>query len=135
MEHQEQKKAMFDDSNRVMIMLCHGAPFLGVGIIVPLVIYLKKKDESKDVAAHAREALNFQITYLIYALLSLPLFLVFLIGFFTMLAVICAVAVFAIIALIKANDGELYEYPFTMRFIKGGGVPSETIPEQENPEV
>ena len=89
-----------------------------VGIVLPVIIYAVKKDESTVIAEHAKEALNFQITYMLYAMLSIPLFLLFLVGFFTMLAVICAVTVFSIIAIIKALDGILYEYPFTIRLIQ-----------------
>lgn len=101
-----------------MIILCHVAPLIGVGVILPAIIYARKKDESHEIAEHARETLNFQLTYLIFALLSLPLFIVFLIGFFTMLAVLCAVTVFSIIGAIKAADGSVYEYPYTFRMIK-----------------
>ncbi|MGB8193904.1 MAG: DUF4870 domain-containing protein, partial [Chitinophagaceae bacterium] len=46
---------------RTMALLSH---ILGlvIWIIGPLIIYLVKKDESKFVAEHAKEALNFQIT-------------------------------------------------------------------------
>lgn len=114
--NQQENNAMSED--RIMILLCHIAPVFGLVIILPLVIYLVKKEKSKEIAEHAREALNFQITYSLYALLSLPFFVVFLMGFFTFLAAACAMVILAIIATIKAADGILYDYPFTFRLIK-----------------
>ncbi len=82
--------------------------------IGPLIIYLIKKDDSEFVANHAKESLNFQITM---ALISIGLFIT-LIGIFLLWIVGLAVIVFVIVATIKASEGKLYRYPFTLRLIK-----------------
>ena len=90
---------------------------LAAPILAPLIIYLIKKDESKYVAEHAKESLNFQITMFICFMISF--FLVFiLIGFVLLagLAIFCFVVV--IIATIRASDNKLYRYPLNFRFIK-----------------
>jgi uncharacterized Tic20 family protein len=82
--------------------------------IAPLIIYLVKKDESSFVAAHAKESLNFQLTVLIaiivLVLTIVGILLLWLIGIY--------VFVLVIIATIRASEGKLYRYPFTIRFIK-----------------
>ncbi|MDQ6647255.1 MAG: DUF4870 domain-containing protein, partial [Pseudomonadota bacterium] len=63
------------------------------------------------------EALNFNITVAIAALVGWILMFV-LIGFLVLAAVFVAWLVFVIIATIKANEGVIYRYPFTLRLIK-----------------
>ena len=54
-------------------MLSHLSALLGVGFVLPLVVYLAMRHESEYVAANAREALNFHISVLIYSLCCIPL--------------------------------------------------------------
>lgn len=86
------------------------------GFLVPLIIYLIKKDESPYLKHHSAEALNFQITIFIALMVSVVLIFV-IIGIFLFLAVIVASWVFGIIAAIAANKGEWYRYPMTIRMI------------------
>lgn len=105
--------------------------FFGLGIIVPLIIYLMKKDESKLLEEHGKAVLNFNISYLIYTFLlgiavtCSTLLIVFLIGIpmlivFGLLLTILGLAalVLAVIGAVKANDGELYDYPLVIKFLK-----------------
>lgn len=96
----------------------------GVGALVgPLVIWLVKKDESAFIAAHALEALNFNITV---AIVGAVLFLLTLVTFgigmvlTVPLGVVVAIAwaVLVVIATIKASNGEDYRYPFALRLVK-----------------
>lgn len=86
-------------------------------ILGPLIVWLIKKDQSAHIADQAREALNFNITVGIAALVSLCLMLVF-IGFLLFAVVAIGWLVLVILAAVKASDGTLYRYPFTIRFIK-----------------
>ncbi|MEZ4935865.1 MAG: DUF4870 domain-containing protein [Saprospiraceae bacterium] len=90
---------------------------LVAGFIAPLVIYLVKKDESEFVKTHAKESLNFQISIFIYVLACVPLVLLF-IGFFIIIAIGLAYLALVIVAMIKASEGKIYKYPFTIRLIK-----------------
>lgn len=107
------------------------------GAAVAGVIYLVKRDESPFVAAHALEALNFNISMFLYtcavvvmgvallgatvltlglgALVTLPLGLV-------LVAAACALAltwlVCSIVATIRAWNGETYRYPLTIRLVR-----------------
>lgn len=102
--------------DKTWAILSHVLTFVG-GFIAPLVIYLIKKDESPYVRHHAAEALNFQLSIMIYAIVSIILVLV-LIGILLILAVGIGALVFTIIAAIAASNGEEYRYPLTIRFVK-----------------
>ncbi len=86
-------------------------------LIAPLVIWLVYKDRSSYVDYHGKEALNFQITLTIGLVISAILIFV-IVGFFLLFILGLVGLIFAIIAAIRANEGEYYEYPFNLRFIK-----------------
>ena len=86
-------------------------------VIAPLVIWLVFKDRSSYVDYHGKEALNFQITVTL-AMIASGILILLLIGIFLLIAVVLLALVFSIMGAIKANNGEYYEYPFTIRFIR-----------------
>jgi len=96
----------------------HLIPLIGLGFIAPLVIWLMKRDEDPFVEYHAKEALNFQISVLIYAIASVILMIV-IIGFILIFVVMVFALVMAIIAGVKAANGEFYRYPLIFRFVTG----------------
>jgi uncharacterized Tic20 family protein len=101
--------------DRTMAMLCHLGGIL-TAFIVPLIIWLIKKDQSKFVDDQGKEALNFQITILIgYLIAALPS--CFLMGVPSLAVWIIAV-VLGIMGAVAANKGEVYRYPLNIRFIK-----------------
>lgn len=87
------------------------------GFIPPLVIWLIKKDESQFVAHHAKEALNFQISMLIY-FIGAGILCLLLIGFLLLPILALFNLIVIIIATISASKGEAYRYPLTIRFIQ-----------------
>jgi uncharacterized protein len=86
-------------------------------IIGPLVIWQIKKNEMPFVDDQGKEALNFQITVAIIAIICLVLILI-LIGILLLWALAIANLVFIIIAALAANNGQAYRYPFAFRFIR-----------------
>ena len=106
-------------NDKLLAILCHVSPFLGVPFILPLIVYLVKRKESALVAAHAKEVLNFHISLAIYGLCSLPL--VFICCLPLAIPVISALALLsficAIVAAIRASEGGFYFYPLTIRLI------------------
>jgi uncharacterized Tic20 family protein len=86
-------------------------------ILGPLIVYLVKRDQSAFATDCAREALNFNITVAIGFLISLCLSLVF-IGIPLMIALFIAWLVLTIVAAVRANVGNAYRYPATIRFVK-----------------
>ena len=85
-------------------------------ILGPLIVYLAKRDHSAFVAAHAKEALNFNITVLLGGLVSCLLLLIF-IGVLFGALIILFWLVMTIVAALKANEGLPYRYPFTLRLV------------------
>jgi len=112
---------------RMWAMLCHfaGLAFLlpivpGVGSVIgPLVVWLIKKNQFPFVDEQGREAVNFQITMLIYGVVA-GLLVFTCIGIALLPAVAVVDIVLLIIAAIKANDGYHYRYPYPLiiRFVK-----------------
>ena len=101
---------------RMWAMLCHLLAIF-TSFIAPLIIWSIKKDEQPFVDNQGKEALNFQITVLIAMIVS-GLLSFACIGFILMPLVGIADVVFCIIASVKANSGEAYRYPVSIRFIK-----------------
>lgn len=98
---------------RTMAILSHVLCIV-VWLFAPLIIYLIKKDESKFVAAHAKESLNFQITVMLIAIILI----VTVIGILLLWVLGIISTIFIIIATIKASENKLYRYPFSIRLIK-----------------
>jgi uncharacterized Tic20 family protein len=120
--------------------------------IGPLILWIANKDKSEFIDAHGKQALNFQISILLYTVivgvLTIPFFifkifsgidfidfhgwddfhfnighpspLLYFTGGLGALAIICFILeiVFIIKASLKARDGELYQYPVTINFLK-----------------
>lgn len=106
---------------RQWAMFAHLAALAGFvipfgNLIGPLIVWQIRKDSMPFVDDQGKEALNFQITVTLAALVCLVLFLV-LIGMLLLPLLGLAALVFTVIAAIKANDGEAYRYPLTLRLI------------------
>jgi uncharacterized Tic20 family protein len=104
-------------NDKIWSMLSHLSLLLGVGILLPLVVYLAMRQESEYAASNAREALNFHISIYIYALCCIPLAFI-LIGIPLLILIGFGSLVLAIIAAIKVSNGECYRYPLTIRLVK-----------------
>ena len=112
--------------------------FVGVGgFLVPLGIQILRGRDNAFVSQHAKEAMNFNLSMFIYAVIGLVLTF-FLVGgtlltlglgalvsvpsLFIMLLAYCILAVAwvicSILGTIAAYDGKPYHYPFTIRLIR-----------------
>lgn len=87
------------------------------GFLAPLIGYLVLKDRGPFVRAWSATALNFQLTLLIGYVVGAILTFV-LIGIFIIIAVYILGIVLAIVAAVKANQGEWWQYPLTIRFVQ-----------------
>jgi uncharacterized Tic20 family protein len=103
---------------KTMAMLAHIGGIVG-SFIVPLILWQIKKDESKYIADQAKEALNFQINLAVHALI-LGVITAVTCGFGAVLFIpwVPYAVAMPIIAGLKANNGEMYLYPATIRVIK-----------------
>ena len=88
-----------------------------IGVIVPIVLWQTQKEKMPALDAHGKMVTNFMISMVIYGIVSFILCFV-LIGFLMLLALGIIGIVFPIIGAIKANSGELWEYPLTIKFLK-----------------
>lgn len=113
-----------------MAMLAHLSAFvIFVGIpsfVGPLVMWLWKREDHPFVVEHAREALNFNLSVLLYVVVGTILSVV--IGVVTLgiglvllipVGLAAAVAWIVIVALAAAaaSRGEAYRYPLSIRFV------------------
>lgn len=103
-------------------MLCHLLALCGYvipfgNIIGPLICWLTQKEKSLFIDHHGKESLNFQITVTLAAFVCFILFFV-LIGIPMLIVLGIYALIMSIIAALKANEGRLYRYPLTFRFIK-----------------
>lgn len=103
------------DQEKTWAILAHvGGLFFS--FIAPLLIWLIFKDSSSFVDKHGKEALNFQISLIIYWVVSMFL-MILLIGFVLMIALFIFEIVVIIKAAIAAGNKEEYRYPLSIRLI------------------
>ena len=123
MEEKDIKEEKENNKAITWATFCHvGALTMYIGIpfghiIVPLVLWLIKKNEYPFVDEQGKEAINFQISMSIYAIIA-GLLLFAIVGFFIFPVLIVIHVTFTIIAIVKTNKGEHYRYPITIRIIK-----------------
>ena len=95
---------------------------LASGLLLPvipaLVMYLIKRGESPFVDDHGREALNFQITLLIYAAVGLALIPACGTGFVVLVAALVLGIVGMILAAVAAIQRRHFRYPACIRFLR-----------------
>lgn len=111
-----------DSQERTWAMLCHLAAFGGFvaplgNIFAPLVVWLVKKDAYPLVDDQGKESVNFQISISLYVLVS-AIFSIVLIGLPFLIAALVFGIVGAIVGAVRANEGERYRYPLTIRFLR-----------------
>ncbi|MDC9722124.1 MAG: DUF4870 domain-containing protein [Urechidicola sp.] len=132
--------------------LIHISAFAGYffplgGIIAPLIFWQVKKDENEFLDANGKEAVNFNLSYMLYMFILGLTFIPFIIrailnninnldhmhseffydfpnifgfvGGVSLIGILGVIRfVLIILAAVKANNGELYKYPLTIKFIK-----------------
>ncbi len=103
-------------NDKIWSMFSHLSALFGLGIILPLVVYLAMRQESEYAASNAKEALNFHISVYLYLLCCIPLAFI-LIGIPLMIIIGFGSLVLAIIAAVKASQGECYRYPLTLHLV------------------
>jgi uncharacterized protein len=87
------------------------------GFIVPFVMWQMKKYEHPLIDAHGKNVINWLLSFLLYAFICWILALI-LIGFLFLWILGILNVIFAIVGGLKANNGEVWAYPFTIRFLR-----------------
>jgi len=91
--------------------------FSGIGHIVgPMVIWLWKRDTNPFVAEEAKEAMNFNISVTIYAIVAAVLILL-LIGIPLLICIHFFQVICIIVGALKASDGRHFKYPLNLRLV------------------
>jgi uncharacterized Tic20 family protein len=108
---------MEENSYLTLMHISQFAGFIvvGLGFIIPIVMWLINADKSEAVNRHGKNIANFMLSMLIYIVISLILCLL-LIGIPMLVALGIIEIVFIIIAAIKANNGEYWKYPLSIQF-------------------
>ena len=93
------------------------------GVVGALAVWMIKRDDSPFAAGHAKEALNFNLSMFIYAVVLVVLSVVTLgLGLvFTVplgLAIALAWFVCTLVAAFRAYDGQPYRYPLSIRLFR-----------------
>ena len=109
------------DQERLWAMLAHllsfVAAYIALGFIAPLVVMLVFGPRSAYVRSHAVESLNFNLSWLIYAIVGVITIPVG-IGLLILAALGIAYVVLVILASVRANGGQFFRYPLTIRFVR-----------------
>jgi uncharacterized Tic20 family protein len=113
-EEAQEPRIRSTSEDRTMAMLGHLGGIVG-GFLVPLIVWLVKKDQSRFVADQGKEALNFQLTLLIGHVIG-GVTICFTFGMLNLACWVLGI-VFSILAAVAANKGEVYRYPVNIRFI------------------
>ena len=90
--------------------------FVGIpSFLGPLAVWLFKRDDPY-VEAQAKEALNFNLSFLLYGFVA-TVSIILLVGLLALPAVLVTWFVLVIVASMAAGRGEAYRYPLTIRFV------------------
>ena len=89
----------------------------GLGFVLPIVMWATNKDKNEEIDRRAKVTLNWMISLFIYSLVCVVLWIV-LIGMLGFFVLVILNLIFAIVAAVKANNGELWVYPLSIQFFK-----------------
>lgn len=89
----------------------------GAGLVLPIVMWATNKEQSAEIDAHGKTILNWLFSSLIYYVVGFILVFLF-IGFLVLPVIALLNLAFVIIAAIKANEGQLWPYPLSIKFFQ-----------------
>ncbi len=112
--------SMSNPSANQMAMFLHFSQYLGFiiplfGFAAPIVFWQLKKDEIPELDVHGRIVTNWLLSSAIYYAIC-GLLTIILIGFVGLVVLGALSLIYPIIGGIKANDGEPWDYPGSIRF-------------------
>lgn len=105
--------------NHIVPLVAHlGGPFI-IPLVAAIIMWQIKKDQSPFLDDHGREAANFQLSLLIYAVLVIPIAAIITCGLGALLAIPLLILniVGCVMAAKAAHRGEYYRYPMSIRIV------------------
>jgi uncharacterized Tic20 family protein len=87
------------------------------GLIIPLILWATQKEKVYKMDEQGKRIVNFQLSLLVYALISIPFILFFGLGILVLIVIGLISVIFPIINAIKSNNGESPTYPLSLNFI------------------
>ena len=119
MEIINQNRAL--ETNNQLLVLTHLSQLLTYvtgfgGLIVPLVIWLTSKNTVAGMDEHGKSIVNFQLSMLLFTILSIPAILLLGLGILSLIFIGIMAFVLPIINAVKASNGESPSYFMTIRF-------------------
>ena len=120
MEQYNQDFKRVDNNLLVATHLCQLLTFVSGfgGLVVPLILWLTQKDKVASMDIQGKQIVNFQLSLIVYSLLSIPLIFVFGLGILTLITICIISVVIPIVNAIKVNNQELPVYFMNIDFIK-----------------
>ncbi|MBT5288910.1 MAG: DUF4870 domain-containing protein [Flavobacterium sp.] len=108
--------------NRQLLVFTHLSQLLdfvtGIGgFIVPLIIWLVKKDEIFDMDRHGKAIINFRISMFLYLLICIPFVLLFGLGLLGFIVIGLFYIIFPIINAVRASNNQQPNYPLSIKFL------------------
>ncbi|WP_299189822.1 serine hydrolase [uncultured Aquimarina sp.] len=106
------------------LLLLHATPFLGLmiplcNILLPVFLWIHKREDNKIYDVHGRAIINFQITMTILFLVSfIGLVTIEGVGFFLFIAVIPFCIIVMIINIVSVLNTQKFYYPLSIPFLK-----------------
>ncbi len=87
------------------------------GLVVPLTLWLTQRDKVQDMNEHGKAIINFQLSVLLFSVLSIPAILLLGLGILALIFIGIVAFVLPIVNAIKASNGEPPSYFMTVQFI------------------
>jgi uncharacterized protein len=89
-----------------------------LAVVIPLVMWLVRRDDSRFIDDHGRETVNFHISFLLYSAILVMLFWLPCIAIPGLLVLAVLVVIASVLASVAASRGEFYRYPMCIRIIR-----------------
>ncbi|WP_413665269.1 DUF4870 domain-containing protein [Microbulbifer sp. ANSA003] len=87
----------------------------GAGFVLPIIMWATTRDRSQEIDKHGKMIFNWMLSLLIYSIIS-AILIFFIIGIFGLIALAIINVIFIVIGAIRANEGQFWRYPLSIRF-------------------
>lgn len=87
------------------------------GLITPLIIWLVSRNTVEGMDEHGKAIINWQLSLLLYALISVPAILLFGLGILSLIFIAIVGFVLPIVNAVRASNGESPSYFMTIPFL------------------